>query len=819
MSAISSDVDRLKAAARGRWPEVIVAVGGVDSSLLDGKHHGCPICGGVDRFRLIDSDAGAVLCNRCFSKKNGDGLAAIGWLTGKSFPEVLQSVGDYLGIAQANGKSGRKGITFDQIEFLSGDELLEFRAETWAKTKPPITIDAIVAAGGKPVMFWGFSCIAFHARRDLRIKNGEPDGIVVYRTNGQPFPATKHLRERKTHCVGGSKDGWVIVGSFDRISSATAAWKCEGIPDALAMSALVPADQIVVSNIMGAKSAAKCPIGSFKDKRVYTVADADQPGVEGAERFAAKVASVASESWIVRLPYPVTENNGKDVRDFIIDGHSFDELLQLSVEWKPNNVAADPAAPQKTSPQNRVNCSVPLEEDDDPHRLARVCLSDMPELRTYRSQFYEWQDPAYRILPDDELRSKATASIKAEFDRLNILALKDWMPKNPDDEPPNVAKVTKALVGNVTQAIQSITVTASSTELPAWINVDPPFPADQCIVTSSGILHLPSLVSGKPSLIDQTPDLFTTIAANYQFDPKAGCPQWQKFLAELWPDDSSSIKTLQEIMGYLLLPDTSQQKLFMFIGPKRSGKGTIARVIRQVVGPENIAAPTLGSLQGEFGMQPLLGKTVAIIGDARLSGRTDSAVIVERLLSISGEDAQTVNRKHKPQVTTQLKVRFVLISNELPKLYDASATLPSRMILLRMRRSWYGQEDHALTNRLLSELPGILNWSILGWQRLQERGYFVQPEESQELIATMVDIASPITSFIEDCCTIGAGFQVTVAHLFEAWKTWCEQKGRKPGNEQTLGRDLSAAAPSVVVRRLRENNLRLRVYEGIKLLP
>ena len=176
-------------------------------------------------------------------------------------------------------------------------------------------------------------------------------------------------------------------------------------------------------------------------------------------------------------------------------------------------------------------------------------------------------------------------------------------------------------------------------------------------------------------------------------------------------------------MGYLLLPDTSLQKMFMFIGPKRSGKGTIARAIRGVVGDQNCCAPVLGSLQGEFGLQPLLGKTVAIVADARLSGRTDAAVIVERLLSITGEDAQTVNRKHKPAVTTQLKTRFILISNELPSLRDASATLPSRVILLRTTDSFYGREDHNLTERLLRERPGILRWALTGWQRLRERGY------------------------------------------------------------------------------------------------
>ncbi len=83
-------------------------------------------------------------------------------------------------------------------------------------------------------------------------------------------------------------------------------------------------------------------------------------------------------------------------------------------------------------------------------------------------------------------------------------------------------------------------------------------------------------------------------------------------------------------------------------------------------------------------------KTVAIISDARLSGRSDQAIITERLLSISGEDAQTVDRKMLEPVTTKLLTRFTIISNELPRLEDASGALSGRMLVLQLAKSFYG---------------------------------------------------------------------------------------------------------------------------------
>jgi putative DNA primase/helicase len=257
-------------------------------------------------------------------------------------------------------------------------------------------------------------------------------------------------------------------------------------------------------------------------------------------------------------------------------------------------------------------------------------------------------------------------------------------------------------------------------------------------------------------------------------------------------------------------------QILMLVGPKRSGKGTIGRVIAAMLGKENVAGPTLSSLGTNFGLWPLLGKSAAIISDARLSGRTDATAVTERLLSVSGEDPQTIDRKFLTAVYTKISARFMILTNELPRLGDASGALAGRMILLRLVRSFYGKEDTSLTDRLLAELPGILLWAIAGWQRLQERGHFVQPDASKGLLGELEDLSSPIGAFIRERCVVEPGQRVSVGDLFGRWKGWCETKGRKEaGTEQTFGRDLLAAVPSVRKTRPREGDERYRAYEGI----
>ncbi len=339
------------------------------------------------------------------------------------------------------------------------------------------------------------------------------------------------------------------------------------------------------------------------------------------------------------------------------------------------------------------------------------------------------------------------------------------------------------------------------------------------IPMKNGILDINAYLRGQDALLPHSPDRFTISALPFAFDPKAAEPEeWHKFLDSLLDDDLESRDTLQEIFGYLISGTTHLQKIFLIIGPKRSGKGTIARVVIELLGGENVAAPTLATLERPFGLQALIGKRAAIIADARLGGRADQTAVAERLLTISGEDAVTVDRKHLVSWTGRMLVRFLLLSNELPRVADASGALASRFIVLTLTQSFLGREDHELADRLLKELPGIGLWALKGLQRLNNRGRFVQPSSAAEAIRDLEDLGSPISAFLRDQCEVGAGGMIDCDRLFEAWQEWCDKSGRThTGSLQTFGRDLRAACPGLKTVQIRQHGKRNRLYEGIGL--
>ena len=105
------DKEMILSAGRGRELEILRDVAVIPAEYLDGKHHPCPKCGGKDRFRLIDKDKGAVLCNQCFNEQNGDYIAAVQWMRNCSFDEALSLIGEYLGLTDSKTHPVKKSQT------------------------------------------------------------------------------------------------------------------------------------------------------------------------------------------------------------------------------------------------------------------------------------------------------------------------------------------------------------------------------------------------------------------------------------------------------------------------------------------------------------------------------------------------------------------------------------------------------------------------------------------------------------------------------------------------------------------------------------
>jgi putative DNA primase/helicase len=466
--------------------------------------------------------------------------------------------------------------------------------------------------------------------------------------------------------------------------------------------------------------------------------------------------------------------------------------------------------------------------DDDPGRLARLFLGRYQNegdhalrLRYWNEEFFEWAEGRYLPVGSDALRCLLATDIDAEFGRLFKLQSAAFrQSKGRNDKPPTRRKAGVKTINDALSMVRAVSLVTPA-EMPCWLDGNDRLPAVEMIPARNGLLHLPTFAAGRPgAFMPPTPLFFARHRVGFDIDVDAPPPAgWLRFLADLWPDEPDSVALLQEQMGYALLPDTSLHKIMLVVGPPRSGKGTIAKTIRALVGEDSVATPTLSQLAERFGLQDLLGKTVALIGDARLSDRADIQAVTERLLGISGEDLQTVDRKNRSPVTARLRVRFFVFSNEMPALGDASGAIPSRLSILRMLHSFVGRENPALFEEVIRpELPGILGWAAAGWRRLREAGRFTVPVSSASLARLAADMASPVGRFVRERCEVHPDHWAPTADLYAAWSEWCEKRGYKAGVDVQFVRSLVAFAPSLTPFRPRIAGAPVRGYQGVRLL-
>lgn len=330
------------------------------------------------------------------------------------------------------------------------------------------------------------------------------------------------------------------------------------------------------------------------------------------------------------------------------------------------------------------------------------------------------------------------------------------------------------------------------------------------IALENGLLHVASR-----TLSPHTPDWFSFTCLPFAYDPLAGDPVALKgFMDSAWGDDDTAKELLQEWLGYLIGGGNEKSKALFLVGQKRSGKGTILRLIQSLVGKRNEVALSISGLSEKYGLEGAIGKTHGTIADARFDGKV-AAMLVERLLMITGNDAFDVRRMGIPSWHGTLSIRLTLASNEVPRLHDASGVVASRFLILSMPHSAYGNEDEHLDSKLKAELPAIFNFALAGLERLNTRGRFVEPESASEHRAILEDLSSPVGVFLRDRCVVGPDELVAQRDLYALWCNWARRNGHEAGSKTKFTQALKALIPGLGTRGYSTGANRVRVYHGV----
>jgi putative DNA primase/helicase len=326
---------------------------------------------------------------------------------------------------------------------------------------------------------------------------------------------------------------------------------------------------------------------------------------------------------------------------------------------------------------------------------------------------------------------------------------------------------------------------------------------------SNGLLNVNTF-----ELILHSPEWKLLTKSPVIYNPQAECPQFMEFM-----DNSLEPKYHQligEFIGYILWPEYHIHKAFMFLGPPRTGKGTMIRTTEAIVGKHDCSHVSLQDLTGNRFMRArLFGKKLNIYGDLPATPISDAGIFK----NLTGEDTIDAENKFQHPFSFRNDAKLLFSANTVPSMKSRDDAFYNRWIIVPFGNSMLGKEDSDLTKKLTvhEELSGILNFVLEGLTRLKSNGWkFTYGDDAAALYRRK---SNPIIAFLEDECEISADGYVIKTDLISAYNQYASKMELPPTTSGIAFGKAIADQTLIPVETFhpKVNDRQVEVWRGIRL--
>jgi putative DNA primase/helicase len=290
-----------------------------------------------------------------------------------------------------------------------------------------------------------------------------------------------------------------------------------------------------------------------------------------------------------------------------------------------------------------------------------------------------------------------------------------------------------------------------------------------------------------------------TYVLPYAYNATATAPRWESFLREVLvrpvldsdgnatgvlETDEELIRLYQELWGYSLTTLTHHQVLVFQVGEGGNGKSVAIKLLGYLLGDQlstTLDFTKLGA-QGNYDIARIPGKRVLLSTESSKG----SYIPEDTLKKISDGEPLTANQKYETPYEFVPVGKIWWSMNHLPRITDTTMSIWRRFKIIPFRRSFSekdGTADIGLVDKLVAELPGILNWALLGWERLLNTGRFTQAGAVEEEVNTYRASSNPVRLWLEERCKLrkqdGKPYPPTTkaSDVYDDYLTWCDANG------------------------------------------
>lgn len=277
------------------------------------------------------------------------------------------------------------------------------------------------------------------------------------------------------------------------------------------------------------------------------------------------------------------------------------------------------------------------------------------------------------------------------------------------------------------------------------------------------------------------------------YRPDAPAPvRWLSFLdGLLYTED---IPTLQEFIGYCLIPSNKGQRMMVIKGNGGEGKSQIGAVLGALLG-SNMKDGGIGKIsENRFARADLEHILLCVDDDMRMEALRQTNY-VKSIVTAQGK--MDLERKGKQSYQGWMFARLLAFSNgDLQALYDRSDGFYRRQLVLTTREKPAGRiDDPDLAEKMTAEVEGIFLWAFEGLQRLVANNFkFTESQRTRDNREAVKRDNNNVFDFLESegYIRLKADCTISSKDLYEIYRMWCEENNLTPLKRRSFSESVIA---------------------------
>lgn len=247
-----------------------------------------------------------------------------------------------------------------------------------------------------------------------------------------------------------------------------------------------------------------------------------------------------------------------------------------------------------------------------------------------------------------------------------------------------------------------------------------------------------------------------------------------QFLNDAMPDRTDQI-TLWQYIGYSMTRDTRFQRFMIIRGIGGTGKSKVINLIQDIVGAANCSGISLQALNERFYPSMLQGMLLNACADIS----SDALMQVDNIKKATGEDVMICERKGRDPVPFRSYAKLIFSANKIPLNLDEKSNAFYRRLLILEMNNKPKKKDLELGEKLQAEI-GYSIWMAVGaLKKLYNDGEFTESTMAKERVEDLYRAADTVKAFVDECLERQQGSKISRSLLYEKYKQYCEDCGRK----------------------------------------